>query len=141
MKTWAIVRTALVIFAFLQVALRSQVPAPPEGVSLSGLAGIFCVGAFGILFVVGIQRINPLSAPTWRYPRWSVNPFLLREPLQFFHLAGFFFLAAGAGTLLRQFILGPQVELSVFFVPVFGSGILCGVYACTIVYRGKMSSA
>ena len=141
MNTWLIVRLALVALSVLQGALSSQVSAPPEGVSLSLLAVIVGFGIVGMLFVVGIQRINPRSASTWRYPSWSINPFLLREPLQFFHLGGFFFIAAGVGSAVRMLALGQTPQLSALFLPAFGVGILGGVYACTVVYRGKMARA
>ncbi len=140
MRLWLAVRIALVGLSFLQGALSSQSFAPPQGVSLSLLAAIFVFGIVGMLFVVGIQRVTPRSAPVWRYPRWSINPFLLREPLQFFHLGGFFFIATGAGNALRLLFLAQPITASALFLPAFGAGALAGVYACTVVYRGKMES-
>lgn len=138
MKTWVIVRVILLILAFFQGVFSSQVSAPPEGGTTTLLLSVFGFGVFGMLFVVGIQRINPRSAPIWRYPSWFINPFLLSEPLQFFHLGGYFFLVIGAGSVLRQLFLGQDLGLSILFMPAFGAGILSGVYACTFVYRGKM---
>ena len=75
--------------------LPSDVPAPI-------LAVIFLFGIFGMLFVIGIQAANSLSSKAWRFPSWKINPFLIREPLQFFHFGGHYFLALGVGVLLRD---------------------------------------
>jgi hypothetical protein len=83
MNTWFLVRLFLIGVALLQGALSNQALAPPEGVSATLVLAIFVFGFVGMLFIVGIQRFNPRSAAVWRYPAWTVNPFLLREPLQF----------------------------------------------------------
>jgi len=138
MNTWLIVRVALVALSLVQGALTNEVIAPLEGVSASLLLAIFAFGVVGMLFVVGIQRVNHRSAAVWRYPSWSICPFLLREPLQFFHFGGFFLIAAGVGGALRMLVLGQSLLLSLLFIPTYGVGILAGVYVCTVVYRSKM---
>ncbi len=138
MNAWSIVRFALLAVAFLQGAFVSQSPVSPEEVSLWPAFRLFGFGILCMLFVVGIQRINPFSAPSWRYPSWFINPFLFREPLQFFHLAGFSMLATSAGTLVRMLFVEPLLWFSALSSLAFGAGILGGVYACTFVYRGKM---
>ena len=139
MNLWTTVRVALLAVGFLQGALSSHVLGPSEGVTAFLLVVVFAFGLVGVLFVVGVQRINPWSAPKWRYPSWSINPFLLREPLQFFHFAGFFFIAGGVGNALRQLFLGQELQLSSLFLPAVGIGAIAGVYACTFAYRGKMA--
>jgi hypothetical protein len=141
MNTWLLVRLVLIAAAFLQGTLSNEALAPPEGVSVMLLMAIFAFGSVGMLFIVGIQRFNPRTAAVWRYPAWTVNPFLLREPLQFFHLGGFFVFAAGAGGALRGLVLGPLPGLPALFLPAWGVGMLCGVYACTFVYRSKMAAS
>ena len=141
MNTWAIVRVVLVAAAFLQTALSNRSFAPAEGVTVPLLVIVFGFGIIALLLVIGVQRLNPYSAPTWRYPSWSVSPFSLREPLQFFHFCGFFFLAGGVGGAVGQVLRGQQLGLTNLFLPAFGAGILCGVYACTLIYRGKMTSS
>ncbi|MDM4769972.1 hypothetical protein [Solimonas sp. SE-A11] len=138
MKIGFIVRLSVVALSFAQGALTSQLVAPAEGVSASMLVVVFLFGIVSMLFVVGMQRINPRSASVWRYPNWDINPFLLNEPLQFFHLGGYSFIAVGVGSALRLLVLGQAIPVSVMFAPAAGAGVLAGVYACTIVYRGKM---
>ncbi len=138
MRFWLYVRLALIALSFLQGALSSEIVAPPEGVSVLLLIDVFLFDIVAMLFLIGMQRINPRSAPVWRYPRWSINPFFMSEPLQFFHLGGFFFIAVGVGSALRLFLGGRTIPLTVLFAPAIGAGVLAGVYACTAVYRGKM---
>jgi hypothetical protein len=140
MNTWFMVRAGLVGAAFVLAALSTQALAPVGGASVPMLLAVFAFGIVGMLFIVGVQRLNPRSARVWRYPNWSINPFVLREPLQFFHLGGFFFLAGGAGSALGQLFRGQALGLASLFLPAFGAGILIGVYACTFVYRAKMES-
>jgi hypothetical protein len=63
----------------------------------------------------------------------------MREPLQFFHAAGFVFLGIGAGIALRE--LADQRALSLASAPTIaiGLGLLAGVYASTVIYRAKMA--
>ena len=126
MKPWLIVRLVLVTLGFVQGGLSPEVPAPPHMAS-SLLLVAFGFGVLGMLFVVGIQRINPRSAAQWRYPSWAINPFLFSEPLQFFHVASFFFISGGAGACLRKLALGQELDLSLLFLPTLGVGTLAGV--------------
>jgi hypothetical protein len=135
---WIYIRVTFIAAAFLSSALIIQVPTQAEDTSIPFLIAAFIFGIVGLLFVVGMQRINPLSAKLWRYPNWSINPFQLREPLQFFHFGGYFMLASGAGTTLHQFFFGRALYTSDCLPIVFGLGILCGVRACTVVYQSRM---
>ena len=138
MKTWAIVRIALVATGVIQGALSDRVAAPADGVSIPLLFVVLGFGIFAMLFLVGVQRLNPRNAPAWRYPSWSLSPFSLRAPLQFFHLCGYFFLASGLGGALGQVVHGQPLGLATLFLPAFGAGLLVGVYLCTAVFRSKM---
>jgi hypothetical protein len=140
MKTWFIVRLTLVAVSFLEGAFLDLPLAPSEEVSRQSLVFIFGFGVVGMLFIIGLQRFNPRSAPTWRYPSWYINPFLLREPLQFFHLGAFIMFAVVAGGALRAVVSGQQLQFPLLLPLVFGISVLVGVYACTFVFRGKMVS-
>jgi hypothetical protein len=141
MNRWFALRIALVVTAFVQALLSGRTPIPDENISFPWLLGLLLFGIFGMLFVVGIQRINPRTAKRWRYPSWSANPFQLREPLQFFHMGGSFFLASGVGVFLSQVLAGKPITASSLMFLAIGAGVLCGVRACTWVYRGKMLDA
>ena len=101
-------------------------------------AAAFAFGVVGMLFIIGIQAFNPRSDAIWSHPRWELNPFTMRQPLQFFHFGGYFFLAAGVGALLRSvFVSGTPLAEPVAFT-FWGAGILAGVWTCTWAFRRKM---
>jgi hypothetical protein len=139
MKTWLYFRLAVVALSFLQGAFLEMSLPPSEDVSVRSLLLVLGFGMLGMLFVIGIQRFNPRSAPTWRYPSWHINPFLLREPLQFFHWGSFIMFSDVAGSVLRAVILGQALKLSILLPLMFGVGVLVGVYVCTFVFRNKMT--
>lgn len=94
-----------------------------------------------ILFVVGLQAANPLSAPVWRRPSWSLNPFQPKEPLQFFHLGAFHSMAGWVVGLAAAVFRGPAgVPLALSLISI-GCGIWLGVRLCMIVFKRKMQSA
>ena len=99
---------------------------------------LFVFGVVGMLFVVGVQTFNPRSASTWAFPQWRLNPLTMRQPLQLFHLCGYFFLAAGTGALLRALVLGtPAGDEPIAFAS-WGAGIIAGVWCCSRVFPRKM---
>lgn len=111
---------------------------PPEDSPVPILGVIFLFGIIGMLFVIGVQTINPRSATTWRAPSWNINPFLIKEPLQFFHFGGFYFLACGVGVLIRHALVSHNVAPNSFFLLALASGVLVGVWLCCLVFRRKM---
>jgi hypothetical protein len=93
-----------------------------------------------ILFVVGLQAVNPWSASVWRRPSWCLNPFQAKEPLQFFHLGAFHFMAGGVVGLAAALFRGPAgVPLAVSLIAI-GCGIWLGVRLCMVVFRRKMQT-
>lgn len=138
---WTYIRVTLIVATFLSSAFIIQEPAQSEDSPIPFLIGAFLFGIVGLLFVIGVQRINPLSAKLWRYPKWSINPFQMREPLQFFHFAGYFMLASGVGTALHQIFVGSTLHAGDCLSLIFGLGTLCGVRVCTVVYKNKMVAA
>lgn len=139
MKIWPTIRVFLILAALLQGLLMDGVAPPPEDSPLPILGVVFIFGVVGMLFVVGIQAFNPRSASVWRYPNWSINPFLLKEPIQFFHFGGYYFLALGVGALVRHLAISHTIGPDSFFLLSLALGMLAGVRACTIVFRRKMS--
>lgn len=138
MNSWSALRVILIFAALLQGTFMEGVAPPPEDSPLPILAFIFFFGILGMLFVVGIQAINPRSANVWRHPSWHINPFLIKEPLQFFHFGGHYFLALGIGVLIRHSVISPPLGPNSFFLLSLASGMLVGVWACTVAFRRKM---
>ena len=99
---------------------------------------MFAAAAAAVFLVLSVQVANPLQNGMWHQPSWFRSPFLLREPLQFMHLAGFHFLAVGLGMLVRAlFSQGGRVDKA-FVVAAAGCGVLVGVRLCMLAYRGRI---
>jgi hypothetical protein len=92
-----------------------------------------------ILFVVGIQSINPLSDRSWDEPNHHANPFHFGNPLLFFHFAGYLGATVGLGILLTSFWRGPYAAASGAFVLLDSLMIGVGVRFSARVFRKRVS--
>jgi hypothetical protein len=54
----------------------------------------------GILFLLGFQRINPRMDARWESPSWTRCPFVLKQPLRFFHFGAWYLMSVGLGSLI-----------------------------------------
>ena len=115
--------------AFLQGLLIERVAPPPSDVPVAVLLVIFLLGIYGMLFGIGIQAANSSSSKVWRFPSWEINPFQIKEPLQFVHFVGHCFLALGVGVLLRHAFYHRYMGPDSFVFLAFASGLLIGVPA------------
>jgi hypothetical protein len=138
MHAWPYVRGGLVVASFLGGVFGTDQRQLDFGYGLPEITAVFAFGIVSMLFVVGIQAFNSRSDPEWRYPGWALSPFNLGQPLQFFHLGGYFIFAAGVGALLRSLFVPdmPLAEATVFTF--WGAGTLTGVWCCTRIFRKKM---
>jgi hypothetical protein len=95
----------------------------------------------GLVAVMGVQCVNPRSAPTWEYPSWRSNFLNLRQPLQFFHFAGYVSLAQGIGATVKALLSRVPITPMVLSGFVIAASAAVGVWAwaCTRVYRRKMA--
>lgn len=139
MKNWTWVRVVLVLAGVFGAGTFLPGPTSPfAGGSLMLLVQLFLFGVIGMLFVVGIQAVNPRSDATWQRPAWNLNPFNLKQPLQLFHLAAFHFIAAGiAAVVLAQ--VRRIVGLEPFVPLAIGGGCLTGVWLCVLIFRRKFT--
>ncbi len=94
---WLIVRLLLTGLAAWQGVMSGDnwLPARPATPLL--MAGMLAYGVIAVPVVVWAQRLNPRNRPVWHFPSWRRNPLTLRDPMQFFHMIGFLFLAAHHG--------------------------------------------
>ena len=138
MKSWLTVRVVFVFVALLQGLLTEQVAPPGSGVPAPVVLVIFLFGIYAMLFGAGIQAANSSSSKVWRFPSWQINPFLIHEPLQFFHFVGHYVLALGVGVLLRHAFYHRHMGPDSFVFLAFASGLLIGVRLCTVIFYGKM---
>ena len=139
LNIWLMVRAAVLLLGML--GANSFIPDPQSpfaGGSITLLLVFFGFGVIAMVLVVGMQAINPLSTAIWTKPDWHVNPFSLKQPLQFFHLIGFFCIATGvAATMLM--LLRHLSGLEPFIPVALGTGMLMGVRCCMVFYRKKFS--
>jgi hypothetical protein len=96
---------------------------------------IFC--PVGLLFVIGIQAINPISGKIWTKPSWESNPFNFKDPLHFFHLGALNILATSVGSFISTFFQNPTLWFPVFLYFFAGAGTLAGVQLCQFIYKKK----
>lgn len=135
---WKVFRMSVVAVVFGAGMLGAQAVLVSERIPWITLFGMFAAAIPAMLVVVWLQRINPWSAEVWRFPDWSLNPFLLREPLQFFHFTGYVIFAAGLGGIIGGMFASSAITANNQILVAGGLGQLAGVYACTIVFRSKM---
>ena len=119
---WRIVRLSFVTFAFvssLVAGFRGASIAVPEAGITDGIAWLVAP-AIMLLIVVGLQawRLGPRA--TWHRPSWYRNPFSVSQPLQFFHLGAFFFVAGGVGYFAASLMGQKRASLTSNPAPVSG---------------------
>jgi hypothetical protein len=95
---------------------------------------------FMLLLVVGFQAFNPFSARRWTKPTWFSNPFNLRDPLQFFHMGAYHFLAGGLGALLSVPFRGIIALPMALLLLACGAGVLLGIQLCIATLRWKFKN-
>jgi hypothetical protein len=138
-RLWLFVRLAIIIFGAMSgISFTSPETVMHSNVNWAACGIILLACPFAVLFVVGIQAINPMSAAVWRRPSWYINPFIFREPLQFLHLAAFDFIAGGIVALITLPFRGlAAAPLAVSLVAV-GCGVWLGIQLCMVTFRNKM---
>src|SRR5262245_26024000 len=140
MNPWLYVRGGLVVVSFLDGAIaasRLDIALDQDFHEIA--AAVFVFGIVAMLLIVGVQALASRSDAEWTYPSWRLNPFKLGQPLQFFHLGGYFFLAEGAGVLLRSLFVEAMPLGEPVVLTACGIGMLTGVWCCTRLFKRKMA--
>ena len=140
MNGWTVLRLVVVGLGGIAGARDPAGFVPAQGVGAPLLLGLLAYGLLAVPLVVALQRFNRRSVSVWRFPSWSINPLTMREPLQFFHAAGFVFVGIAAGIALREFIERHGVGLDCAPTMAVGLGLLGGVYASTMIFRSRMEA-
>jgi hypothetical protein len=139
-NVWLVARVAVVLTgAFGAPEFIPARDSPFGGGSITLLLGLFGFSIFSMLFVLGIQALNSRSAVVWSKPDWRVNPFSLKQPLQFFHMMGFYLIVSGVAAFAVM-LLARQSGLEPFIPIAIGGGILLGVRCCILLFRWKFPS-
>lgn len=141
-RIWIAVRAGILALSMISgtTLLTPDVLEASYGIGWTDLLIAFGVAAAGVSVVIGLQALNPWSGKSWLRPSWSANPFDLNNPLHFFHLAGFTFLAAGVGALLMLPHVGSSGLRVAGLAIVGGTGILAGVFVGRLIERKRPHS-
>lgn len=137
MNKWKFLRIALISFIAVSSLLTPLEPKVNLAINWSTLGVIFVFSFLAILFVVGMQVVNPLSAKVWHKPDWNCNPFSLKDPIQFFHLAAYIMLVQGAVVLFRLLLSSIPFYLESLVPFVIGAGALIGIKLAMLFFRVK----
>ena len=140
MNKWVIVRLVVTALAAAQGVLSGDSWLPAHQVTGLLLAGMLAYGVIAVPVVVWAQRLNPRNRPVWYFPSWRRNPLTLRDPLQFFHMVGFVFTAAGLGVVGRDLWHGQPLRLPHGVLPAFGVGMIIGCYVAARLFRNQLAS-
>ena len=138
MNKWVIVRLVVTALAAAQGALSGDNWLPARPVSDLLLVGMLAYGVIAVPVVVWAQKLNPRNTPVWHFPSWRRNPLTLRDPMQFFHMVGFVFMAAGLGVAGRDLWSGLPLRLQHGVLPAFGIGMIIGCYVAARLFRRQL---
>lgn len=135
MTVWLVVRVVMVAANFLRHLFPAAATPPADSLAEFPPVVMLVFGAVAIPFIM-VARLR--GKTPWSYPGWRQNPFALKQPLQLFHFAAWFFMANGAGGLLRAAIDGRPATPESLVWGAFGAGVLVGVHVSARLYRKKM---
>ena len=137
-RRWLFARLGLCLVGLVQPAfLMDSVPDDFSKPSWPFFFGLWAATCVGIIFVLGFQKLNPRMDTPWESPSWTRCPFVLKQPLQFFHLGAWYFISIGIGSLIVGL---PRTPTNWFWeLPLScGSGVWTGVW---ILNRLKKKTA
>ncbi len=106
-------------------------------ITATDLIVVLVFGVLGLQFIFGIQALNKFSGKKWNVPSWSSNPFDLKQPAYFFHFGGWFMLISTTPIVVLTYLNDGQYILDALILPLFGIGILGGVYTSTILFKNR----
>jgi hypothetical protein len=139
MGKWKLLRVGLVVFVAVSSFFVPLGPQAKPPIGWGALAIIFLFIPLGLLFVIGIQAVNPLSAKVWRKPDWNLNPINFKDPVQFFHLGAYVMLTQGVVTLCRIPFAEVPFYPEALLPTVIGVGVLLGIQVVMLAFRKKYS--
>ena len=109
--------------------------------TLAGMVFALVLIPFSLLLVISFQTINPLSDKVWSRPDHYSNPLRLRNPLPFFHFAGYAVIAVGCGVLVSSLWQGICAAIEGAWYFLAGLGILFGVWLSMKLCKSKTPPA
>ena len=91
----------------------------------------------GLLFIIGMQSINPFSAKQWIKPSHKSNPFNLMQPLLFFHFASYCVLFWSIGILASSLMAGWRVLCDGALMLALSINMIFAVRLCQRIFKNK----
>lgn len=140
MTPWVYLRVALILAAAVSACLSPLGPRATSPIGWGTLTFVFAFFSLGLVPILALQRFNRWSAPTWHRPSWKLNPFSIREPLQFFHLCSWVFLTQGAITLGRLLSSSASFYAEALVPLTMGASTFLGIRLSMLVFKSKMAS-
>lgn len=141
MNKWTFIRVGLIVVGIVltlwQGPTSSHASPQIDGKALI-IALIF--GVLGLQFVLGLQVLNKKSDEVWSLPSWKENPFSSKQPLQFFHLGGWFFVVSSFMSVVLTWSQKPEYILDSLMPFCFGAGIIGGVHFARFLFRKKFKA-
>jgi len=138
---WLLIRIGLIAVSVAAYAIQGPVSAHAEPpIDMSALVIGFIFGIIGLQFVLAIQFVNKKSAEVWEPPSWSENPFQFKQPIQFFHLGAWLFIASSLASVMQTWFKNPKFILDACMPLVIGVGLLTGVHLSRALFRRKFRS-
>ena len=143
-KGWFFLRVFLIVASIVTGALRPFLePAPLRSKWGPVFAFVMIAGAFFwpvcLLFVMGLQSINPWSSKKWTRPNWYCNFLNPRDPLPFFHFAAFFLGGAGIGELVSTAATLGTIDWEACMATIHSCEILLGVKICEVAFGARFN--
>ena len=138
MHVWLIVRWVIIVASAVGTFFVPLGPQASPPMGWGALLAILTLCPLGLLFVFGLQVINPRSAKLWLRPSWQLNPFNFRQPLQFFHLAAYACLAQALVVFARLATSHVSFYVEALMPVAMAIGILLGLQLATLVFRAKI---
>jgi len=141
MNKWTYIRVALIVIGIILALWRGPTSSHVSPL-IDGKALIvaFVFGMFGLQFVLGIQALNKKSAEVWSPPSWKENPFSLKQPLQFAHFGGCFFVVLSFTSAVLTWLGKPEVIFDSLMPFCLGIGIIGGVHVSRLLFKKKFKS-
>ena len=128
MNKWVIVRLVVVAIAAAEGVINADKWLPGTPMTPLKVIGWCLYGVAVVPIVIWAQRLNPRNTAPFYPPSWRRNPLTLRDPMQFFHMVGFVFAAAGLGMVGHDLYVHLPLRLEHAIWPGIGIGMIVGSY-------------
>lgn len=137
MKIWLYVRLGLVVATVVAACVVPLGPRATPPIGWTALLVIFVFCMLGLVPIIGLQRINPLSGKVWQRPSWTSNPLNFGQPIQFFYLGSILSMTQGVVVLLRIGITSAPFYVEALVPVAMGLGIWLRLKIIMVVFASK----